>query len=107
MLRPTVGLPVCIDVRYPSGTHDRICIAVREVVGLLMLGSLSDERMSLQLTTAAGPSQRSYYWIRVPQDSILLSQIWDSPSPGGSGFRIYFPQERGILVILPGIGLVC
>jgi hypothetical protein len=49
------------------------------VARLLMRGSLSDERMGLQFTTASGPRQLSYFRVRVPwtRDHILLSQILD------------------------------
>jgi hypothetical protein len=35
------------------------------VVGLLMWGALSDERMGLPSTIAAGPRQRSHSWVQV------------------------------------------
>jgi hypothetical protein len=37
-------------------------------------------------------------------DHILVSQIRDSPHPGGPGSHIYIPQEQGGPVILPDIG---
>jgi hypothetical protein len=38
------------------------------VAGLLMWGALSDERMGLSFTIAAGPSQRSHFRVQVPWD---------------------------------------
>jgi hypothetical protein len=42
---------------------------------------------------------------RRTHDHILLSQNRDSPKPGGSGPRIYIPQEQGGPVIAPDTGL--
>jgi hypothetical protein len=39
-------------------------------------------------------------------NQVLISQIRDSPKPGGSGPRIYFPQEHGGPVIPPDTGMV-
>jgi hypothetical protein len=36
------------------------------VAGLLILGALSDKRAGLSFTIAAGPHQRSHFWVRVP-----------------------------------------
>jgi hypothetical protein len=44
-LRPTVSRPVCLGVVLPSVTHDQIFFLT--IVGFLMWGALSDERMSL------------------------------------------------------------
>jgi hypothetical protein len=41
---------------------------------------------------------------RGARDHILLSQIRDSPNLGGSGLRIYIPQEQGGPVVTPGTG---
>jgi hypothetical protein len=38
-------------------------------------------------------------------DNILLSQIRDSPQPGGPGPHIYIPLEQGGPVIAPGTGV--
>jgi hypothetical protein len=52
----------------------------QRVAGLLMWGTLSDERRGLPFTIAAGSHQRSHSWVRVPWDSwsYFLSQIQDS-----------------------------
>jgi hypothetical protein len=38
------------------------------------------------------------------REHILLSLYLRTSQPGGPGSCIYFPQEEGSLVILPGIG---
>jgi hypothetical protein len=69
-------------------------------------GVLSDERTGLLFTIAAGPRQRSHYWVRVSRDSWPYFIVSDStlPQPGGPGPRIYIPQEQGSPVIPPGTG---
>jgi hypothetical protein len=46
-LRPTVSRPVFLGVGLPSGAHDQIFVFYLTIVGFLMCGTLSDERMSL------------------------------------------------------------
>jgi hypothetical protein len=76
------------------------------VVGLLMWGTLSDERTGLLFTIAAGPCQRIHSSVRVPHDSLPHFNVWDSrlPQTGGPGSHIYIPQEQGGPVIPLGIG---
>jgi hypothetical protein len=76
----------------------------RTVAGLLMWGALSDERMGLPSTIAAGPRQRSHSRVRVPRGSIPYVTVSDSrlSQPGGPGPLIYIPQEKGGPVIPPG-----
>jgi hypothetical protein len=68
--------------------------------------ALSDERTGLPFTIDAGPRQRSHSWVRVPRDSRPYFTVSDSrlPQPGGSGPRIYIPQEQGGPVIPLGTG---
>jgi hypothetical protein len=68
-----------------------------------MWGALSDERTGLSFTIAAASRQRSHSRVRVSRDSRPYFTVSDSrlPQPGGSGHRIYFPQEQGGPVILP------
>jgi hypothetical protein len=76
------------------------------VAGLLMWGTLSDERMGLPFTIAAGLRQRSHSSVWVPQDSWPYFTVSDSrlPQPGGPGPHIYIPPEQDGLVIPPGTG---
>jgi hypothetical protein len=65
---------------------------------------LSDERMDLLFTIAAGPLQHSHSQVLVPRDprpnfTVLNSTL---PQPGGPGPRIYIPEEQGGPVIPPG-----
>jgi hypothetical protein len=57
------------------------------VVGLLMWGAVSDERMGLSFTIAAGPR------VRVPRDSWPHFTVSDLrlPQPGGPAPPIYIP----------------
>jgi hypothetical protein len=48
------------------------------VAGLLMWGSLSDERTALSFTISAGPNQRSHSGLRVPLDLRLYFTVSDS-----------------------------
>jgi hypothetical protein len=59
--------------------------------------------MDLSSTIAAGPRQRIHSRIRVPWDSRPYFTLSDLrlPQPGGSGPRIYIPQERCGSVIPP------
>jgi hypothetical protein len=53
MLRPTVSQPLCIGVKHPSGVQDQIYVS-QTVAGLFTWSALSDERMGLSFTIAAG-----------------------------------------------------
>jgi hypothetical protein len=52
--------------------------------GLLMWGALSEERIDLSFTIAAGPRQLSHFQIRVPEDSWLYFTVSDSRVPFSS-----------------------
>jgi hypothetical protein len=71
-----------------------------------MWGGLSDEKTGLSFTIAADPRQRSYFWVKVPQDSWPYLTISDPrlSQPGGPGPLIYIPQEQGGPVIHPDTG---
>jgi hypothetical protein len=62
--------------------------------------------MGLSFTIAAGLRQRSRSQVRVPRNSWPYCTVSDSrlPQPGGSGSRIYIPQERGGPVTAPRTG---
>jgi hypothetical protein len=67
---------------------------------------LSDERIGLSFTITAGPRQRIHSQVRVPRDSWPHFTVSDSrlPQLGGSGPRIYVPQEQDGPVIPPDTG---
>jgi hypothetical protein len=58
---------------------------------------LSDERMGLQFTVAAGPHQRSHSQVRLLRDLWPHFTVSNSrlPQPGGPGPRIYILQKQG------------
>jgi hypothetical protein len=56
----------------------------RTVVGLLMWGTLSDERTGLSFTIAAGPCQRSHSQVRAPWDSRPYFTVSDLRLPFSS-----------------------
>jgi hypothetical protein len=104
MLRPTVSRPDCLGAKphlVPETTFLLLLVA-----GLLMWSALSDDRMGLSFTAAAGPSQRSHSRARVPRDSCPYFIVWQSrlSQPGGPGLRLYIPQDQGGQVIPPGTG---
>jgi hypothetical protein len=74
--------------------------------GLFIWGAHSDERTGLPFTTAAGPRQRSHFWVWVPRDSWPYFTVLDSrlSQPGGPGPRIYILQEQGGPVIPSSTG---
>jgi hypothetical protein len=76
------------------------------VAGLLMWGTLSDERTGLSFTIAAGPRQHSHFRSesRETYDHILLSQIRDFPFRrllrlAGLRWRYSTPPPHGINLI--------
>jgi hypothetical protein len=62
---------------------------------------LSDERVGLSVTIAAGPRQCSHSLILAPYFTLSDLRL---PQPGGPGSRVYIPQEHGGPVIPPGTG---
>jgi hypothetical protein len=76
------------------------------VILVVLCNILSEERMCLSFTIAAGPRQRSQSQVWVPQDSWPHFTVSHSrlPQPGQSGPRIYIPQEQGGSVIPPALG---
>jgi hypothetical protein len=68
ILQLTVSWPVHLGIKHPSEAYDQILL-VSDSAGLLICGDLFDERTGLSFRNAAGPSQRSHSWVRVPWDS--------------------------------------
>jgi hypothetical protein len=69
---------------------------------------VSDERMGLSFTIAAGPRQRSHSQVRVPRDSWphFTASVSRLPQPRGTGFCIYVPLEQSDKFIPPGTGFL-
>jgi hypothetical protein len=101
ILRLTVGRPVRLGVRHPSGTRDQLLflleIFFRQlrvcyfVATSLKRGRVCNLLLLLVLASAVQLGSES----RGTQDRILLSQFLRLPQPGGPGPRIYVPQEQG------------
>jgi hypothetical protein len=81
ILRPTVGRPVCLGIKHPSGAYAQIFITV---AGLLMWDAFSNERADLSFTIAAGPRQRSHIQVRVSWNSWPYFTVSDSRLPFSS-----------------------
>jgi hypothetical protein len=86
-------------------THDKYFLFSTEHLRLQSLCNiLSDEKMGLSFTIAAGTRQRSHSRVRLPRDSWTYFTFSDSrlPQPVGPGPRIYIPHEQRGPVIPPG-----
>jgi hypothetical protein len=68
MLRPTVSRPLSWNKAPIWGLRPDFCYR-QTFAGLLMWGTLSDERTGLSFTIAAGTRQRSHSLVGVPEDS--------------------------------------
>jgi hypothetical protein len=94
---------VCLGAE-PFETHGQnFCFSFEHLRSQFLCNILSDERMGLSFTIAAGLRQRSYSQVRVPRDSWPYFTVSDSrpPQPGGPGPHIYIFQEEGGSVICP------
>jgi hypothetical protein len=94
----SVSLSWCLA---PSGAYVPIFIIVKIVAGLLMWGTLSDEKTGLPFTIVPSPRQRSHSWVRVPHFTVSDSE---TPQPGGPGPCIHISQKQNGPVIPPGTG---
>jgi hypothetical protein len=76
------------------------------VASLLMWGALSDERVGLSFTIAAGPSLPAQSFSG-PSPAGLMTNFYclrfKTPPTCGPAHRIYIPQEQGGPVMPPGI----
>jgi hypothetical protein len=72
----------CFGVELPSGTHDQIFFFCLTVASFLMLGTLSDKKMSLLFTRtiASGSCQSCHSLVQVPQNSVLVSGTYLGPA---------------------------
>jgi hypothetical protein len=96
MLRPTFSRPVCLGVKPHLEPKTRFLLM------LLMWGAISDDRMGLSFTIAAGPRQLRHSWVRVPWDTSPYFTAADSELSQPP--TIYIPQGQGGPVIPPHTG---
>jgi hypothetical protein len=71
ILRPTVSRPVCLGIKHLSGAYGQIFISQR-IAGLLMWGTLSDERTSMLFTIALALAS-SYFLFTVSGSRLPFS----------------------------------
>jgi hypothetical protein len=98
MLRPTFNRPVCFGVKPHLGLH------YQTFVGLLVWDAISDERVGLSFTIAAGPRQRNNSRVRLP-DSWPYFTLSDSTLPNLEARSPYlYPPGTGWPSYTPGNG---
>jgi hypothetical protein len=84
MLRPAVSRPVCLGVKHPSEAYDQIFNYCQTVAGLLIWGTLPDERTCLTFKIVAGSRQRSHFRVQVSWDFWSYFTLSDSRHPFSS-----------------------
>jgi hypothetical protein len=98
----TGGLPpISSSWHQALETHNQYFFSTEHLCNVL-----SDDRMGLSFTIAAGTRQRSHSQVRVLWDLWPYFTVSDLrlPQPGWSGPSIHIPQEQGGLIIHPGTG---
>jgi hypothetical protein len=96
----------CLSWRQAPWDSWPVILLTEHLPSYSLCNILSEDRMGLSFTIAAGPRQRSHSHVRAPQDSWPHFTVSDTrdPPPGGSGPRIYVLQEQGGPVITPSTG---
>lgn len=75
--------PVCLSVKHQSGAQVQICVIVRQYADLLVWG-VSEEKMGLLFTIAAGLPLRSRIYLLWTLAIIILSSSNSAPLNSGT-----------------------
>jgi hypothetical protein len=101
----SASLSCCQAPIWNPRPYFRYC---QTLMGFLMWGVLTDKRIGLSYTIAAGPHQHCHSRVRVPGDSLPYFTISDSrlSQPGGPGPILFIPQGQDGLVIPQELGSI-
>jgi hypothetical protein len=100
-LRPTISRPVCLGVRLSSGAHDQIFVFCLTIVGFLMWGALSDERIYCYNGFWALPEQS--LWGANPAGLRPYCTVsFVTPPTWRARFQYLFPSRTGWPSYTPG-----